>query len=120
MHYTITEDWTGSKYAGIDLAWDYSKRTCHLSLDNYIKILLIKYGHTAPGKPQLSPHKHIPIQYGAKVQHLAPANTSLPLDDAGVRRTQGIVGALNWYGRATDNKLLVSFSAIGSQYQMRS
>ena len=60
-HYTITEDWTGLKYAGIDLAWDYFKRTCRLSLDGYIKTLIIKYGHTAPDKPQLSPHKHIPF-----------------------------------------------------------
>ena len=84
-------------------------------MEGYIKTLIIKYGHAAPGKPQLSPHKYIPIQYGAKVQHLAPANTSPPLDAAGVKRVQGIAGALNWYGRATDNKLLVSLSAIGFQ-----
>jgi len=115
QHYTITEDWKGKKYAGIDLAWDYAKRTCRLSMDGYIKNVLTKYGHTAPTKPQLSPHKHTPIQYGAKVQHSAPPDTSAPLDDAGVKRIQGIVGALLWYGRAIDNKLLVALSAIGSQ-----
>ena len=27
-HYEITQDWTGSRLSGIDLAWDYSKLTC--------------------------------------------------------------------------------------------
>ena len=26
-YYNITEDWEGKKYAGIDLKWDYEKRT---------------------------------------------------------------------------------------------
>jgi hypothetical protein len=27
-HYKITTDWSGSKFAGIDLKWDYNARTC--------------------------------------------------------------------------------------------
>ena len=33
-HYEITQVWTGSHFAGIDLAWDYSKLTCCLSIKN--------------------------------------------------------------------------------------
>ena len=36
-HYEITQDWTVSRFSSIDLAWDYSKRTCRLSIKNYIK-----------------------------------------------------------------------------------
>ena len=69
-HYTITEDLDGKKIAGIDLKWNYTKirsqRTCRLSIDGYISNLLLKYGHRAPAKPQLSPHRHREIKYGSK------------------------------------------------------
>jgi hypothetical protein len=35
-NYEVAEDWTGSKFAGIDLKWDYLKRTCRLTMDGYI------------------------------------------------------------------------------------
>ena len=42
-------------------------------------------------------------------------DTSAPLDTAGIKRVQGIVGALLYYSRAVDNKLLVALNAIGAQ-----
>ena len=27
-NYTVTTDWTGSKFAGIDITWDYTAQTC--------------------------------------------------------------------------------------------
>ena len=32
-HYTVTTDWAGKKFAGIDFTWDYTKRTCRLTMD---------------------------------------------------------------------------------------
>jgi hypothetical protein len=61
-HYSITEDWEGKKFAGIDLEWNYAPthkaRSCRLSMKNYIRDLLLKVGHAPPAKPQLLPHKH--------------------------------------------------------------
>ena len=34
--YTVTTDWEGKKFTGIDLAWDYHKQTCRLTMDCYI------------------------------------------------------------------------------------
>jgi len=85
-HYTITEDWKGTEYAGINLAWDYAKCTCRLTMKGYIRNLLVKYGHVTASKAQFSPHKHDPIQYGAKVQHSAAPDTSAPLDAAFIKR----------------------------------
>src|SRR6056300_678158 len=77
--------------------------------------LLLKYGHTPPTKPQLSPHRHSEIVYGAKTQ-LAPADDDSPLlDTTGTKRVQAIVGAVLYYARAVDNKLLVALNAIGTQ-----
>ena len=42
-------------------------------------------------------------------------DTSPPLDEAGIKRTQAIVGDFLFYGRAVNNKLLVTLNSIGTQ-----
>ena len=32
-HYEVEVDWEGTKYCGIDLAWDYDKREAHLYME---------------------------------------------------------------------------------------
>jgi hypothetical protein len=106
-------------FSGIDIEWNYAKkhadRTCRLSMKKYIHNLLVKFEHPKPLKPQLSPYKHREIHYGAKVQKAMEDDTSAPLDAAGIKLVQGIVGALLYYARAVDNKLLVALNAIGTQ-----
>ena len=114
QHYEMSDDWTGTKFAGMDLAWSYSawhqNRTCRLSMDGYIKDLLFKEDHNAPKKPQQSSHYHREIVYGAKQQLAMEEDKSPPLDEASVTRVQRIVGALLYYARAVDNKLLPALS----------
>ena len=64
-HYEITQDWSGSRFAGIDLTWDYSKRTCRLSIKNYIKTSFSS-GATPSHRNLNFPFCHAPIIYGAK------------------------------------------------------
>ena len=33
QYHNITEDWEGKKYPGIDLKWDYNRRTCRSAMD---------------------------------------------------------------------------------------
>ena len=84
-------------------------------MDGFITKLILKYGHPCPSKPQLSPHKHRKVIYGAKEQLTPEDDTSQPLDNQGIKRVQGIVGAILYYDRAMENKSLVRISAIGSQ-----
>ena len=84
-------------------------------MKKYIHNLLVKFDHPQPLKPQLSPHKHRAFQYGAKVQKALEEDSSAPLPAAGIKRVQGIVGALLYYARDVDNKLLVVLNAIGTQ-----
>ena len=84
-------------------------------MDGYILELRNKYGHLTPKKPQHSPHKHRPIDYGAKHQLVQPTDYSPPLNDKGIKIFQGIVGELLYIGRAVNNKLLAALSAIGAQ-----
>ena len=113
--YKVTTDWTGSKFAGIDLSWDYTRRTCRLTMKGYVSDILTKYGHPLPAKPQHAPHKHREIIYGSKSQLEPEDDTSPRLGDADIKRIQGIVGSLLYYARAVDNKLLATLSTIGSQ-----
>ena len=57
-HYTVTTDWDGEKYSGIDLECEYKSRTYQLTMEDYIRKLLLRYGHPLSRKPQRSPHKH--------------------------------------------------------------
>ena len=118
-YHEISQDWEGKQYAGIDLEWNYVKvhkdRTCHLSMKVCITELLLRLGHAKPAKPQLSPHKSKNITYGSKIQLSLDVDTSSELKKNGITRVQMIAGALLSIGRAVNNKLLVVFSAIGSQ-----
>ena len=55
-------------------------------MNEYISDLLFREEDMAPAKPQLSPHQHREILYGAK-QQVTPSNgSSSRLDEAGIKR----------------------------------
>ena len=84
-------------------------------MDDFTTNLHVKFNHPNPKKPQHSPHRHTPIIYGAKVQYVAETPTSPPLDSSGKLRIQQLIGAIRYYARAADNKLLVALSEIAQQ-----
>lgn len=49
--YTVTNDWTGTRYIGITLDWDYKRRHVHLSMPNYVKKALKQFEHEPPTTP---------------------------------------------------------------------
>ena len=106
------------KNAGIDLEWNYSpkhtNRFFRLSIQGYIEIILIRFGHKRPAKPQLLPHKHCEIHYVDKVQ-LALEEATIPsLDAKYIKRVQAIVGAVLFYVQSVYNKLFVALNSIGT------
>ena len=114
-HYTVSEDWTGSRYIGITLDWDYTKRQVHLSLPGYVKKALVQFGHTVPRKHEDSPFPHTPPDYGAKVQYAKKQSTSPALNKKEKRFVQQVCGKFLYYGRAVDSTVLTPISAIASQ-----
>ena len=84
-------------------------------MDGYILALREKYGHLPPNKPQYLPHKHRPINYGAKQQIEQPTYTSPSLDDKFIKIFQGIFSALLYVGRALNNLLVVALGSIVAQ-----
>ena len=51
-NYNITIDWTGKRYCGFHLNWDYIKLTVILSMPGYIDNALSKFNHIKSVKPQ--------------------------------------------------------------------
>jgi hypothetical protein len=118
-HYKVSEETDGTRFAGMTLKWNYSpihaKRSCHLSMPGYFFNVCTRYTHPMPTKCQLSSHKHGKIIFGQTtlLTHIDPY--SPPLSTEGVKRIQGIIGALLYYACAVDNKLLATLSTLSSQ-----
>ena len=81
-HYKVTTDWTGARYIGITLDWDYKKQQVHLTMPNYVKKALKQFQHVMR-KEQHAPYPSVPIQYGAKKQYNMQVSTASPLDTKG-------------------------------------
>ena len=114
QHYELTLDWTGTKYLGFTLEWDYINATVDLSMPGYIERALDRFGHPAPNRPQHSPHAWTPPQYGSGTQQTAEPDKSSPLTPANVTRLQQIIGVLLYYARMVDNTMLVALGTLAS------
>jgi hypothetical protein len=112
--YQLTVDWTGTKYCGLALDWDYQNRTVDISMPGYIERALHKFQHDPPTRAQHSPHAWTAPAYGATIQYTAPDDHSTKLDSCNITRLQEIVGTLLYYARAVDSTLLVALGSIAS------
>jgi hypothetical protein len=113
--YKITNDWTGTLYVGLTLAWNYKARTVDLSMPGYVAKALERFQHPPPKRPQHSPHDWQAPQYGAKTQLTNEADTSPLLPPSGIQLLQQVVGTLLYYARAVDNTMLVAIGSISSE-----
>ena len=53
----IIKDWTGDKYPGLTLKWDYVNRNVSVYMPRYVKEALLKFQREANTKPQDSQHR---------------------------------------------------------------
>ena len=113
--YTITVDWTGKKYSGFTIDWNYEKRYVDISMPGYVDQCLLKYQHEAPTKPEYAPHTYLAPIYGAKIQYAQAEDTAPELNKKGITRIQGLVGTLLWYARSVDPTMLLTLNAIGAE-----
>ena len=92
--YRVTADWSGTRYLGLTLEWDYQARTVDLSMPGYIAAALHRFQHPLPTAKEDSPHAWIEPTYGAPIQLSPLEDTSPHLDTEGTTRVQQIVGTL--------------------------
>jgi hypothetical protein len=113
--YVCKTDWSGTRYCGLTLKWDYVTRTCEMSKPGYIERALQRFQHLPPTRPQPSPHAWQKPNYGAKTQCAPLPDTSTPLDAAGTKHMQEVLGTLLYYARAIDSTMSVAISTLASQ-----
>ena len=53
--YKVTNDWTGNRYIGITLDWDYERRQVHLSMPGYVQKALKQFQQESTKKKQHAP-----------------------------------------------------------------
>jgi hypothetical protein len=92
--YKVSEDWTGGRYCGVTLEWDYENRTCDTSMPGYIAHALQRFLHLPPTKPQHSLHAWQKPSYGDKVQYAPDHDTSPALDSKETKLVQEILAAI--------------------------
>jgi hypothetical protein len=111
---SITTDWEGTLYSGINLDWDYKIRPCDISMPGYITSVLNKFQHDAPQTPQHTPSKYITPVYGAKMQ-FATQDNSPPLVAKQCNEIQKITGSILYYFRAVDPTVLMVLNDIATE-----
>jgi len=114
QYYELTTDWTGSKYLGLTLRWDYKRRTVDLSMPGYIQRTLERFNHPFPTRPQHSPHSWVAPSYGSQSQLTPDPDDSLPASGDQIKRLQQILGCLLFYARMIDMTLLVAINTTES------
>ena len=91
-HYTISKDWKGQLYLGLDLDWDYKKRVVQVSMLKYFTYAIKRFQHKHPQNPQDQPYPHINTIYGAKSKYSRNADNSSILEPAERMFLQEVTG----------------------------
>ena len=110
-HYKFKVDLTAHQYVGINLKWNYNKRTVRLSMDGYVRQALMELEHEAPNAPHHSPSRYTLPKYGSRVQY-AKVDESAVLTKDKVTFVQRAIGKLLYYARAVDPTMLHAINDI--------
>jgi hypothetical protein len=113
-NYTITEDWKGENFIGLNLKWDYGNHTVDLLIKGYVQKALQQFKHEKPKRTQHAPIEWTPPQYGAAIQMAEPEDQSPPLDALGIKFLMKVVGAFLYYARAVDLTMQVALGSIAA------
>ena len=112
-YYTISIDWSGSKYCGLDINWNYDERWVTVSIPGFVAKAQERYQYI-PTRQRHAPHEWTTPQYGAKIQYAKDLPDEAVLDKAGTKYIQSVTGTFQYYGQAIDSTLLVALNEIGT------
>ena len=66
-HYVITIEKSGKNFCGLTFEWNYKQKYIDVSMPDYVKNALKKYGHDPSKKPQYAPHVWASKYYGKQI-----------------------------------------------------
>ena len=113
-NYKVSLDWTGERYCGLTLKWDYIARTCDISMPGYIERALQRFSHLPTHRPEHSPHVWQRPNYGAKTQFATQHHDAPAVDAADKKRILEVLGTLLFYARAIDSTLLTAIGELAN------
>ena len=113
-HYKVATDWTGAKYCGLTLDWNYALGWVDISMPGYVIRALYRFMHPAPDRPEDCPYDWQRPAYGVRIQYATSDDDSPKLDANGILQIQEIVGVFQYYARAIDSTMLVALGNIGA------
>ena len=113
--YELSINWTGSKYVGLKIQWDYKNCAVHMLMLGHIQKVLTQFQHAKLKWPQYQPNPHVPFQYGQKQQFVMPDHNTTPLDMKETKFIQEVMGMFLFYAWAIDSTMLTALNAIASQ-----
>ncbi len=90
-HYKCSQDWSGARYLGMTINWDYINKSVHVSMLDYVPEAVIHFQHAPPAKPQHQPYPHIKPMYGTTKQYGETIDTSPPLSKEDKKYVQEVV-----------------------------
>ena len=53
--YKVSQDWEGTRYCGLTLAWNYDERHVTVSMPGYVERALQPFTHSKPTRHEPSP-----------------------------------------------------------------
>jgi hypothetical protein len=112
--YKCSQDWSGARYIGLTLQWNYDKHYVDLSMPGYIARALQRFVHPAPERPEHAPHAWAAPAYGSR-QQFATMDTSPAVDLKDTKRVQEVLGTLLYYARAVDCTMIPAIGTIATQ-----
>ena len=64
QNYKLSTDWTGTKYVGLTIEWDYNKHEVHILMPDYVQQALTCFQHPPRWKLHHQPHLRVLPNYG--------------------------------------------------------
>jgi hypothetical protein len=104
-YYKFKIDTEAKQYVGINLKWDYNKRTVRLSMDGYVKQALAELEHVAASIPHHAPSRYTLPKFGERIQ-FAKVDMTPALSKLKITYIQRVIGKLLYYARAVDPTML--------------
>jgi hypothetical protein len=115
-HYKCSHNWDGQRYLGMNINWDYTGGTVHVSMLKYIPEALTQFQHKPPHIPQHQLYPHVKPTYGAKAQYTEVVDTSLLLDKKAKKYIQVVIGTFLYYARCVDDStMLLALGSLATQ-----
>ena len=115
--YSIKTNLGGDKFLGLSIRWNYTPvykdSTCEVSIPNYYTDAAKRFGITCDSNvftPEVCPDRN----YHSPSSQQITFDDSPPLDAAGVKTLQGIVGVMLYAARAVDGMKLLPCSHLSS------